>query len=62
MKNSAPERRSEKVRMPPITTMASSSPEKAMEIGSAEVKRCWNGRRTPASPVIVAEITKAASL
>ena len=48
--------------MPPITTMASRSPENATEIGSAEVMRFWNSSRMPASPVIEADSTKATSL
>ncbi len=48
--------------MPPITTMASNSPEKATEIGSAEVMRLLNISRLPARPVSVAEMTKASSL
>ena len=39
MKNSAPSAGPRKLRMPPITTIASSSPEKAMPNGSAEAKR-----------------------
>jgi hypothetical protein len=39
MKNSAPSAGPRKLRMPPITTIASSSPENATEIGSAEVMR-----------------------
>ena len=35
--------------MPPITTIASSSPENATEIGSAEAKRWWNTDSMPAS-------------
>ena len=41
--------------MPPITTMASSSPENATEMGSAEVMRLLNSSRQPASPVSVAD-------
>ena len=52
MKNSAPSAGPKKLRMPPITTIASKSPEKATEIGSAEVMRFWNSSRMPASPVI----------
>ena len=52
MKNSAPSAGPRKLRMPPITTIASSSPENATEIGSAEVMRFWNSSRMPASPVI----------
>ena len=48
--------------MPPMITIASSSPENATEIGSAEVMRLLNSSSMPASPVIVAETTKAASL
>ena len=48
--------------MPPITTMASSSPENATEIGSAEVMRLLNSSRQPASPVSVADSVKATSL
>ena len=62
MKNSAPSAGPRKLRMPPITTIASSSPENATEIGSAEVMRFWNSSRMPASPVIPADSTKAASL
>ena len=62
MKNSAPSAGPRKLRMPPITTMASRSPENDTEIGSAEVMRFWNSSRMPASPVIEADSTKAASL
>ena len=48
--------------MPPMITMASSSPENATEIGSAEVMRLLNISNTPASPVSPAEATKATSL
>ena len=48
--------------MPPMTTIASSSPEKATEIGSADVIRLLNSSRHPASPVMVAERVKATSL
>ena len=48
--------------MPPITTMARSSPENATEIGSAEVMRLLNSRSVPASPVMVADMVKATSL
>ncbi len=41
--------------MPPITTIASSSPEKTTEIGSAEVMRLLKSSRLPARPVRVAE-------
>ena len=39
MKNSAPSAGPRNERMPPITTMASSSPENTTEIGSADAKR-----------------------
>ena len=39
MKNSAPSAGPRKLRIPPITTMAMSSPENATESGSAEAKR-----------------------
>ena len=42
MKNSAPSAGPRNERMPPMTTIASSSPENATEIGSAEAKRWWN--------------------
>ena len=48
--------------MPPITTIASNSPEKATEIGSAEVIRLLNSSSEPASPVSAAESVKAISL
>jgi hypothetical protein len=48
--------------MPPMMTITKSSPEKATEIGSAEVIRLLNSRSVPASPVMVAETTKAKSL
>ena len=48
--------------MPPITTMASSSPENTTEVTSAEVKRWWKASSAPAMPVSVAETTKASSL
>ncbi len=62
MKNSAPSAGPMKERMPPITTMARSSPENWMAIGSAEVKRWWKAESTPAKPVSVAETVKAISL
>ena len=49
MKNSAPSAGPRKLRMPPITTMARSSPEKATEIGSAEVMRLLKSESVPAS-------------
>jgi len=48
--------------MPPITTIASSSPEKATEIGSAEVMRLLKASSMPARPVRPAEATNAVSL
>ena len=60
-KNSAPSAGPRKERMPPITTIASSSPENATEIGSAEVMRLLNSSSMPASPVSPAERTKAAA-
>ena len=39
MKNRAPSAGPRKLRIPPITTMAMSSPENATESGSAEAKR-----------------------
>ena len=48
--------------MPPITTMAMSSPEKATESGSAEAKRWLKTDSTPAMPTTVAEMTKPRSL
>jgi len=62
IKNSAPITGPRKLRMPPITTIASRSPENDTEIGSAEVMRFWNSSRMPASPVMAADSTKAASL
>ena len=48
--------------MPPITTIASNSPEKATVVDSAEVMRWWKTSSAPASPVTVADSTKASSL
>ena len=48
--------------MPPITTIASNSPENGTPIGSAEVIRLLNSSRMPARLVIVAENTNASSL
>ncbi len=48
--------------MPPITTIASRSPENETEIGSAEVMRFWYNSRMPARPVMQADNTKAKSL
>ena len=48
--------------MPPITTMAMSSPEKATASGSAAAKRWLNTESTPAMPTTVAEMTKPRSL
>ena len=48
--------------MPPMITIASSSPENATEIGSAEVIRLLNSSSMPASPVSAAETTKARQL
>ena len=48
MKNSAPSAGPRKLRMPPITTMAISSPEKATASGSAEAKRWLKTESTPA--------------
>ena len=62
MKNSAPSAGPRNERMPPITTIARSSPENATEIGSAEAKRWWNTDSVPASAVIAAETVKANSL
>ena len=62
MKNSAPSAGPRKLRMPPITTIASSSPENATEIGSAEAKRWLNTESTPASAVTPAETAKASEL
>ena len=62
MKNSAPSAGPRKLRMPPITTMASSSPENCTEIGSAEAKRWLNTESVPASAVMAAEAVKANSL
>ena len=50
MKNSAPSAGPRKLRMPPITTIASSSPENATEIGSAEVMRFWNKQQYAGKP------------
>ncbi len=62
MKKRAPSAGPMKERMPPITTMARSSPENWMAMGSAEVKRWWKADSTPAKPVMVAESVKAMSL
>ena len=62
MKNSAPIAGPSRLRIPPITTMARSSPEKAMLKGSAEAKRWLNTDRTPATAVTPAEATRARSL
>ncbi|CKZ92217.1 Uncharacterised protein [Mycobacterium tuberculosis] len=62
MKNSAPSAGPRKLRIPPITTIASSSPENATEIGSADVMRFLYSSKMPASPVSAAESVKAASL
>src|ERR1700675_2481728 len=51
MKNSAPSAGPSMLRMPPITTIASSSPENGTETASAETKKLWNPSRAPASPV-----------
>jgi hypothetical protein len=48
--------------MPPITTMAMSSPEKATLKGSAEAKRWLKTESTPATPTTVAETSNPRSL
>ena len=48
--------------MPPMTTIASSSPENCTEIGSAEAKRWLNTDSAPASAVMAADAVKANSL
>ncbi len=48
--------------MPPITTIARSSPEKATVVDSAAARRWSNTSSAPASPVTVADSTNAASL
>ena len=62
MKNRAPSAGPRKLRMPPITTMAISSPEKATASGSAEAKRWLKTDSTPAMPTTLAEMTKPSSL
>ena len=62
MKNSAPSAGPRKLRMPPITTIAMSSPEKATDSGSAEAKRWLKTDRTPASATTAADSTKPISL
>src|SRR5512141_3370643 len=61
-KNSAPNAGPRKDRMPPMITIASSSPENATEIGSADVIRLLNINSMPAKPVSVADAMNAASL
>ena len=60
-KNSAPSAGPRNERMPPITTIARSSPEKATDSGSAEAKRWLNTDSVPASPTTAAETTKPSS-
>src|SRR5262249_10896022 len=62
MKNSAPSAGPRKLRMPPITTMATSSPENATESGSAEAKRGLNTDSVPASATTQTDSKKAISL
>ena len=62
MKNSAPSAGPRNERMPPMTTIASSSPENCTEIGSAEAKRWLNTDSAPASAVMAADAVKANSL
>ena len=50
MKNSAPSAGPSRLRMPPMITIASSSPENVTAIGSADAKRWWNTDSTPAKP------------
>src|SRR3981189_765579 len=62
MKNSAPSAGPSMLRMPPITTIASNSPENGTETASAETRSFWNPIRPPAKPVTTAEITNTPSL
>src|SRR5216683_1755735 len=62
IKNNAPSAGPSMLRMPPITTIANSSPENGTETASAETREGWNASSAPASPVTTAEITKIRSL
>ena len=62
MKNNAPSAGPRKLRMPPITTMATSSPEKDTASGSAEAKRWLNTESAPAIATTLADSTKPISL
>src|SRR6202042_3551725 len=62
MKNSAPSAGPSMLRMPPITTIASNSPENGTDTASAETRYVWNASNTPATPVTTAEITNTPSL
>src|SRR4029077_2667723 len=62
MKNSAPIAGPSMMRMPPITTIASNSPENGTETASAETREGWHASSAPASPVTTADITKTTSL
>ena len=60
-KKSAPSAGPRKERMPPMTTIARSSPEKATDSGSAEAKRWSKTDSVPARPTTAAETTKPSS-
>ena len=61
-KNTAPTAGPRKLCMPPMTTMASNSPEKCTAVDSAAASRCRKTMSEPARPVTVADSTKASSL
>ena len=56
-KNSAPTKGPAKLRMPPISTIASSSPDSGTDSISAEAMRWLSTDKAPARPVTVAEMT-----
>src|SRR5205814_1960217 len=57
MKNSAPSAGPSRLRIPPMITIASNSPENETAVGSADAKRWWNADSTPAKPVNTADNT-----
>ena len=60
-KNTEPRAGPRMLCMPPMTTMASISPENATDTASADTRKCRNPSSAPASPVTIAEITNATS-
>src|SRR5262245_59703339 len=62
MKNNAPSAGPRKLRIPPITTIATSSPANATASGSADAKRWLNTDSVPAIATTVADSTKPISL